>query len=967
MSDTNWVLPSSNNLIPESSGLQNIGSLSNPWNTIYVENIIPAVSGTEGFITKLNGLSGVVIITGAGINTVTTAGQVITVSGSSYALPSNVVFGPTGTSINAFATWGNTSGTQLLNNSLFVSGNTIYDSSSDNITLSNGAISATAASGNTVLGLAPNNLEFYTINEELGYGGLELEPDSYQSLFLYSAGGQFLAGNLANAFVANAIFKSGIGTIVSDMNAQNGGAAGGADYLLLQSGTAILSDIGNDTIVMNSGIALTTSGIATVNGRQIITSGIGLGNVTVTESNGTLTVSGSTFSLPSNVVISGTSTELSVLNVLVLTGTVGVFNTLTGTTINATNITGTNIYGTTVYQGNVEVLTTGIGLGTVTTSVLNGIITISGSSYALPSNVVISGTSTELTILNFNSMSGTNAVITNITGIIINTTNLTGTLATITTINATNFTGTNISGTTGILSTLNAFKSITTPLITPTTVVATNITGTNISGTTLKAQNATIGIFNFTSETGTIANITTITGTNAIFTNITGTDIYQGNNQVLNTVTGLGTISVVSTINGFVTISGASTALPSNVVISGTSTELTILNFNSVTGTNAVITNITGTVINATNFTGTNVIANTLLSGNSLIISNSLVVSATPNNTGTFNTFAGNGAGVSNTYGTENTAFGVDALNANTSGNYNAAFGVGALQSNTGGVQNVAVGAGALQNNGMGNYNIGLGQNALVSNTSGIANMAMGSAALALNTYGNYNSAIGVSALKSNTVGINNIAIGANAMLNSVSGNNNTAIGYSSLAAASGSLNVGIGYNATLNSPWDSNEIIIGAALMGSGSNTVAIGNANITNNYFNGNVSANSYSGTQYNGNVSGTATVGSVAIPFSGLFGTAYVGTHTTTGSYTATLQDTWIFTNQSASITITLPVTPAGKVFNVLSTVSSLTNTVKITGNGTTINGAASITLNSATVGSTAMLISNGPSYYQVGNII
>jgi hypothetical protein len=127
---------------------------------------------------------------------------------------------------------------------------------------------------------------------------------------------------------------------------------------------------------------------------------------------------------------------------------------------------------------------------------------------------------------------------------------------------------------------------------------------------------------------------------------------------------------------------------------------------------------------------------------------------------GGYNTAVGFFSLRSDTTGSFNTAVGAGTLLANTADD-NTATGVAALLSNTGGFQNTANGAFALfSNNGVGNT--AAGYFALLSNTTGNFNTAVGHAALSNNTTGNYNIAVGFGAGSNLTTGDNNIDIGYN-------------------------------------------------------------------------------------------------------------------------------------------------------------------------------------------------------------
>lgn len=138
-----------------------------------------------------------------------------------------------------------------------------------------------------------------------------------------------------------------------------------------------------------------------------------------------------------------------------------------------------------------------------------------------------------------------------------------------------------------------------------------------------------------------------------------------------------------------------------------------------------------------------------------------------------------------------NTAFGYNVLTSNTTGTNNVANGYGALKLNTSGVNNLAFGWNTLTNNTTGSNNGASGFNSLAANTSGWYNTSNGGNALALNTTGYYNTGIGRKALYNNTIGNHNTAIGnmANVSVNNLE--NATAIGDSAIVTASNTIQLG--------------------------------------------------------------------------------------------------------------------------------------------------------------------------------
>ncbi|HST10788.1 MAG TPA: tail fiber domain-containing protein [Terriglobales bacterium] len=211
------------------------------------------------------------------------------------------------------------------------------------------------------------------------------------------------------------------------------------------------------------------------------------------------------------------------------------------------------------------------------------------------------------------------------------------------------------------------------------------------------------------------------------------------------------------------------------------------------------------------------------------------------NTTGDHNTASGIYALFHNTTGSYNTANGVFALVANTTGFNNTADGAFALGANTIGEGNTATGAGALWDNTTGNDNTANGANALGSNTNGADNTAVGSLTLGVNTSGFWNTAVGFRALQTNRTGNENTALGSHALVGSFGngGNGNTAVGFAALTANSGgSLNTALGHRAGQGLVGDeSNNIDIGASVDGVAgeSNTIRIGNTDITDTFISG------------------------------------------------------------------------------------------------------------------------------------
>lgn len=182
-----------------------------------------------------------------------------------------------------------------------------------------------------------------------------------------------------------------------------------------------------------------------------------------------------------------------------------------------------------------------------------------------------------------------------------------------------------------------------------------------------------------------------------------------------------------------------------------------------------------------------------------------------------------------------NTSFGAFSLPVTSTGLQNAAFGMSALSFNTTGSNNTAVGGASLYNNTTGNYNTALGYFSLNFNKSGEYNTAVGHRALLFTYNGSGNVGIGYNAGADITSGKNNTAIGNSSLLEIKDSENNVAIGFQSgrgsanLKVKKMSNSTYIGSNTYTGSDDVANEIVIGDSAKGRGSNTVTIGNSDIT------------------------------------------------------------------------------------------------------------------------------------------
>ncbi len=133
---------------------------------------------------------------------------------------------------------------------------------------------------------------------------------------------------------------------------------------------------------------------------------------------------------------------------------------------------------------------------------------------------------------------------------------------------------------------------------------------------------------------------------------------------------------------------------------------------------------------------------------------------------------------------------------------------------------------------------IGLGQ------SPGAANLLFGLNALASNTSGHNNNAFAFQALYSNTTGEHNVGIGQSSLFSNTTGNYNLAF-QSGLANTTGSYNSYLGYLSNCSVGNLNNATAVGANAIVTASNSVQLGDANVTNV------------------NTSGTLTAGAVTYP--------------------------------------------------------------------------------------------------------
>ena len=399
-------------------------------------------------------------------------------------------------------------------------------------------------------------------------------------------------------------------------------------------------------------------------------------------------------------------------------------------------------------------------------------------------------------------------------------------------------------------------------------------TGANLSGTVTASafvgdgsgltNLASSSIDGITVETS--GNLNVAMGNNAFGTNGSG---------VSNVAIGERSMSVSNTSGSWNVAVGAATMIyntagnENTAIGSGAMEENVTGNNNSALGHWALNNNVSGSVNTALGWfalsSSTNTSANTAIGSTAL-----------KNITGgQMNIAIGSGAIEDATGGDYNVAIGGDALHQNSVGSYNVAIGSNALFSNTGsgtynagnGItwtnanSNVAVGSNALYANTTGSYNTAVGNSALQNAVGTINNVAIGVDALNANTSGWDNTALGAytlmnnttsqgvavgsHALQANTTGFGNTALGSYVLYQNTTGNHNTALGYQSgyNTNNNSNLNTLVGYKSdTVSGTLVTNATALGANAVVTTSNTIQLGDPNVTLVQTSGTVSATGF-----------------------------------------------------------------------------------------------------------------------------
>lgn len=163
------------------------------------------------------------------------------------------------------------------------------------------------------------------------------------------------------------------------------------------------------------------------------------------------------------------------------------------------------------------------------------------------------------------------------------------------------------------------------------------------------------------------------------------------------------------------------------------------------------------------------------------------------------------------------------------SNNKNSFIGYQSGANTTNGFSNTGIGYQSLNGNTIGSSNTSAGYQSMYKNTTGYQNTASGAGAMYNNTTGYQNSVAGYQTLYSNLGGYGNTASGFQALYSNTSGYLNTAYGYKPLYSNNtGSYNIGIGAAAMYSNTSGQHNIAIGDSALYTNTSTdssIAIGN----------------------------------------------------------------------------------------------------------------------------------------------
>ncbi len=196
--------------------------------------------------------------------------------------------------------------------------------------------------------------------------------------------------------------------------------------------------------------------------------------------------------------------------------------------------------------------------------------------------------------------------------------------------------------------------------------------------------------------------------------------------------------------------------------------------------------------------------------------------------------YTGNGSNSTVGYASGNVAVGVYSLSSLVEGGGNTALGAySQYHGNYGGI-NIGTTSATLYG-----YNTSAGAYSLYSNSNGWYNTAIGYKSMygpgSATATGYFNTALGENSLYNITGGGSNTALGANSLYNTTAGRN-TAVGDSALVSnTTGEYNTALGYDADVSTGGLTNATAVGYQAVATASNSITLGNSNVTSLYLPG------------------------------------------------------------------------------------------------------------------------------------
>jgi hypothetical protein len=576
---------------------------------------------------------------------------------------------------------------------------------------------------------------------------------------------------------------------ITRLRAGTGQAFNSGDFTFLQSGATTLTqglDVNSKpTITVASTDTVTRikgGGSGTLQSGDITIQGGSSGNVTVSQSGGTISIDSTdtntvtrVASGPSNslaagdfrIIASGASSISQSSSGGVTTIEISSVNTDTGASFSAgEGLTLTNGTEYSIKNGTNLIDNRIIKWDNANNQLANSIITDDGTTVTVNGNFNVSGTNT---IINTTTLSVADNIVELRRG-----NSLTGTDAGVQVNRTTN--------SSGVVTTFNRLewyevgsywrsydgsvakrfvtetetqtltnKTLTSPtLTTPTlgTATATTINGLAISSTasstldiadlktitlnnTLTLNGTDGSVINFGNGGGAGAQVAYSSNTLASFATTTSTQL----RGVISDSTGTGVLVFSSSpqFNTSITTSSSTFAVfDTSATTVNAFGAATSLNFAASSGT----TTINNSLTVLKNFTVNTIVGDTFTVNGTSNFANADI---TIRGGGGAPMKIGRGGGAINT----NTRIGFGCLDNNTSGSQNTSIGYEALLTNLSGASNVAAGYRALRANSTGFANIAVGKDSQLLNQDGDGNVSVGSSALESNVSGNYNVCLG--------------------------------------------------------------------------------------------------------------------------------------------------------------------------------------------------------------------------------